>query len=125
MVSSSPRARLQATLAALGAFALWAWFGGTVPATIALLTAVLAVLAWVSPRHYAPIHRVLDRLVQFLLRSLTWLVLGLIYLGLFVPLRLWRVLTHQDPLRLRPNPAAPSYLLPLPVAKSTRFDRQF
>lgn len=126
-MSSAPprRARLQATMAAVGALALWIWLRGKGPAVAAGLAASLALLAWVSPPHYAPVQRVLDGIVGFILRAVTWLLLGLIYLGVFIPLRLWRRLTGQDPLQQKPDPSAASYLQPLPAAHPDRFTRQF
>ena len=88
-------------------------------------TGSLALMAWVSPPHYAPIQRTLDRLLHALLAGLTWLILALIYLAVFTPMRGWRALTRRDPLQLRTNPAATTYLRPLPPATPDRFDRQF
>jgi hypothetical protein len=83
------------------------------------------VLAWLSPTHYAPVQRVLDRILHLFLTGLTWFVLGIIYLALFTPLRLWRALTRQDPLQRQRDPASTTYLRPLPPAARGRFDRQF
>lgn len=119
------RARLQATAASAGTLILWWRLGGIIPAVIAGLAASLALLAWVSPPHYAPVQRALDRVLHALLAGLTWVLLAVIYLGVFTPLRLWRALTGHDPLQRRADPAATSYLRPLPPAAPGRFDRQF
>lgn len=92
---------------------------------IAGLAAGLALLAWASPPHYAPVQRLLDRVLHTLLAGLTWLLLALIYLGVFTPLRLWRALSGHDPLHRRADPTATTYLRPLPPAAPGRFDRQF
>lgn len=119
------RARLQATLACAGTLALWAWRGGLVPAAIAGLAAALALLAWISPARYAPVQRALDRGVHLLLTVLTWLLLGLVYLLVFTPLRAARALTGRDPLQRTFDRTAASYLRAPPAGASGRFDRQF
>jgi hypothetical protein len=124
-MSSPRRARLQSSLAALGATCLWLWLRSPVSATVALVAGSLALLAWVSPPLYAPVQRLLDGFVHLLLTAITWLLLGLIYLTVFVPLRLGRALSGHDPLRLRSDPSAASYLQPLPPAHPDRFNRQF
>jgi hypothetical protein len=118
------RARLQASLAVAGTVAIWAWRRGPVPAALAGVAAALALIAWVSPAHYAPIQRALDRGVHLLLTGLTWLLLGLVYFLVFTPLRFLRDLRGRDPLARRADPAAATYLRPLPPGAG-RFDRQF
>jgi hypothetical protein len=119
------RARLQASAACVGGLVLWWRLGGRAPAVFAGFLASLALLAWVSPPHYAPIQRFLDRVLHLVLAGLTWILLALIYGGLFVPVRCWRALTGRDPLQRRPDPGAATYLRPLPPAAPGRFDRQF
>jgi len=119
------RARLQATAACAGTLFLWWRLGGLIPAVIAGVAGCLALLAWASPSHYAPVQRGLDRVLHTLLAGLTWLLLAVIYLLVFTPLRFWRALTGQDPLQRRADPAATTYLRTLPPAASGRFDRQF
>ena len=119
------RARWQATLAWAGTLVLWWRLGGLVPAVVAGLAGALALLAWLGPAHYAPVQRVLDRMVHIVLAGLTWLLLALVYFGIFLPLRGWRALTRTDPLQRRPDPAAQTYFRPLPPAAPGRFDRQF
>ena len=122
---SSSRARLQAAFAWLGTLVLWWRFGGVFPAMAAGATGSLALLAWVSPPHYAPVQRGLDRVLHALLAGLTWCLLAIIYLGVFTPMRGWRALRRRDPLQLRPDPAATTFLRPLPPGTPGRFDRQF
>jgi len=123
--ASTSRARLQAALACGGALLLWWRIGGMLPAVFAIFLAALASLAWFAPARYAPVQRTLDRLMHALLAGLTWFVLGVVYFGVFTPLRAWRALMRRDPLQLRPAPAASSYLQPLPSGAPRRFDRQF
>ena len=124
-LATIPRARLQATLACAGTLALWTWRGGLFPASLAGLAAALALLAWTSPTRYAPVQRVLDRGVHLLLAAFTWLLLGLIYLLVFTPLRAVRSLTGNDPLQRAFDRSATSYLRPPAAGSSGRFDRQF
>jgi len=119
------RARLQATLACAGACMLLAWRGGRGPGIAAVITTVLALLAWFFPAGYVPVQRALDQTLHLILTALTWLLLGLLYLLVFTPLRLWRTLTSRDPLQQRLDPKATTYLQPMPPAAARRFDRQF
>ena len=118
------RARIQATLACFGTLAIWYWRGGVGPAALAGLAATLALVAWVSPPLYAPVQRALDRGVRLILAALTWLILGVVWLLVFTPLRAFRSLTGRDPLRRTFDRTAESYLLP-PAGGASRFDRQF
>lgn len=124
-LSPTARARLQATSALIGTLVLWWKIGGIGPAMAAGATGSLALMAWVSPPHFAPIQRGLDRLLHVVLAGLTWLLLAIIYFGVFTPLRAWRALTRRDALQLRRDPSASTYLNPLPPAAPGRFDRQF
>jgi hypothetical protein len=126
-MASAPvtRSRLQATFACAGAFSFFCWRGGPVLATAAGITASLALLAWFSPSGYAPVQRTLDRIVHAALTALTWILLGVVYLLLFTPIRLCRAMTGNDPLQRRADSTANTYLRPLPPAVPGRFDRQF
>jgi hypothetical protein len=119
------RARLQATLACTGACAFYAWRGGLAPTIATGVTGTLALLAWFVPRAYAPVQHGLDRMLHFILSAFTWVLLGLFYLLIFVPLRLWRGITGHDPLHRQPDAKATTYLQPTPPAAANRFDRQF
>lgn len=118
------RARLQATGAVIGTAAIWWWRGGLFPAALAGVAAALALVAWVSPAHYAPVQRAFDRVVHGVLAGLTWVLLGLVYFLVFTPGRILRDLRGRDPLARKPDPAAATYLRPLPPGAG-RFDRQF
>jgi hypothetical protein len=119
------RARLQASLACVGTAFFWWRIGGVVSLLATGFAGVLALFAWLSPSRYAPVQRALDRILHLVLTGLTWILLALLYWGLFTPMRLWRALTKQDPLHRRPDPAATSYLRPLPPAATRNFNRQF
>ncbi|ATC64199.1 hypothetical protein CMV30_09660 [Nibricoccus aquaticus] len=119
-----PRPRLQATIALAVTSSLWLWRGGIFPAALALTAATLALLAWVSPRAYAPFSRAFEKLGHLILIAFTWLSLGLIYFGVFTPLRLWRTLRRHDPLARRFDSTAPTYLRPLP-STPPNFTRHF
>ena len=123
-LAPASRARLHASLACGVTLALWYWRGGLLPAAVAGFAAALALLAWTSPARYAPVQRALDRGVQLVLTALTWLILGVVWLLVFTPMRAIRALTGNDPLRRSFDRTAETYLQP-PVGKAGRFDRQF
>ena len=112
-------------MACAGTLGLWAWRGGVLPATLAGLAAALALVAWMSPVRYAPVQRTLDRGVHLLLTGLTWLLLGLVYLFVFTPLRVFRALTGSDPLHRSFDRTGETYLKSPPAGSTGRFDRQF
>jgi hypothetical protein len=119
------RARWQTTAAFAGA-ALLGWrHPGAVTFGLAAVALALAALAWIAPDRYRPVQRLLDRATDALLAALTWVLLGLVYLGVFTPLRPIRRLLRRDPLGGRRAPAGESYLTPLPPGATGRFDRQF
>lgn len=124
-LAPTTRARLQATLACGGACVLFTWRGGLGPTIVFGVTVVFALMAWITPRVYAPVQRSLDRAVHLVLTAFTWLLLGLLYLLVFTPLRIGRTFFGRDPLQRRIDPAAATYLSPIPPAAVNRFDRQF
>jgi len=124
-LAPASRARLHASLACGGTLVLWGWRGGLWPAVAAGIAAALALLAWTSPALYAPVQRALDRLALRLLTGLAWLLLGLVYLLVFTPLRAARALTGRDPLLRSFDRTTDTYLQSPPAGSSGRFDRQF
>jgi len=119
------RARLQASLACAGGL-LFGWkIGGFLGASVAGIAVVLVLLAWFAPLHFLPVQRVFDCVTQALVTGISWLLLGLLYFGLFTPMRCWRVLFRRDPLAMNANPTATTYLQPLPPAVPDGFKRQF
>lgn len=119
------RARWQTTAALAGA-ALLGWrHPAAATFGLAAVALALAALAWIAPARYRPVQRRLDRATDALLGVLTWILLGLVYLGVFTPLRLVRGLLGHDPLGLRQTPVRDSYLTPLRPGATGRFDRPF
>jgi hypothetical protein len=117
--------RLQATAALAVSLVLWWWFGGVRPAVFAGLLAALSLVAWVLPERYAPVQRGLDVFSRWIAVGFSWFVLGLIYFGLFTPLRWFGSLLGRDPLCLKTRDDATSYLQPLPPAATERFKREY
>lgn len=116
--------RLQATVAVIVTSTLWLWHRSPLPAALAIIAAVLALIAWISPATYAPFSRAFERLGHAVLVVFTWLSLGLVYFGVLTPIRLWRSLLRRDPLQRRFDPAAKTYLRHLPQTPPD-FTRQF
>jgi len=126
MIPVSPfRMRLQATVAVAASLVLWWRFGGVGTAAFSGLLVSLAMIAWISPAHYAPIQRGLDFVTRGIVAGFSWFILGLVYFGLFTPLRFLGVLFGRDPLKLRKRAGATTYLQPLPTAPADHFKRQF
>lgn len=122
---SISRTRLQATVASAVALAIWWRIGGLWPAALTCVLAALALLAWFSPSRYAPAQHGLDALARWIASGFSWLLLGLIYFGLFMPLRWFGALLGKDPLKLKTRDGGVSYLEPMPQPGSERFKRQF
>jgi hypothetical protein len=97
------RPTLTAAGAALGGALGWWHWGGPAWATAAIVTGALFGCALVLPRLYRPVFRVLDGIVHAFLQAFTWLLLGLVFLLVFVPGRLVLVLRRSDPLERAPR----------------------
>ena len=90
-----------------------------------LLALVLFALAFGASRVFAPIQAAFDRFGHALAAALTVLLLGLVFVLVFVPGRLLLALFRRDPLHRRPDPDRTSYWEPLPPAGGAdRFRRQ-
>lgn len=123
--ASGYRSRWQATLAFAGSLLLW-WRMSSPPfAIVATVTFVFACLAWLAPAAYAPVQRGFDFVLHLLLTGITWVLLAMVFCGVFVPIRLWRTMTRREPFPLRPDRALATYFQPVPPPTSNRFDRQF
>ncbi len=124
-LTSFSKARLQATVAALLALALWLWLRGLFATCVLIVASGLAVLAWLAPQAYAPVHRGILRLAHATAAVVSWLLLALAYLGMFVPLRLWHALTGKDLLGLRRDARAATYLRAIPPPRPRHFERMY
>jgi hypothetical protein len=123
--SSTSRSRLQASCAFVGSiFLCWRFRAPWTFAIVAIAT-TFGLIAWLCPRHYLRIQRGFDFLTDRLLAGLTWLILALVYFGVFAPIRLWRALRRHDPLDLRMAPGANTYLHAVREMTPGRFDQQF
>lgn len=118
------RARLQASLACAGAATMAFFFRHPATLVVFSVATLLAIVAWTSPRLYAPVQRGLDAITHAFLAAITWTVFGLVYFGVFTPFRFVRALTTRDPLALRRPPVNDSYFQPI-SSSGPRFDRQF
>lgn len=86
----------------------------------------LFTLALGAPRLFAPVQTALDRFGHAIATVLTVLLLGLLFVLVFVPGRIVLVLLRRDPLHRRPDPARASYWEPLsPTGPAERFGRQY
>ncbi len=119
------RMRLQSMAACVGGLVLWWRFGGAAFAVLEGLLLIAALLAWVLPERYRPLQRVLDLFANGLVVGVSWLLLGLVYFGIFTPLKWLCVLAGRDPLRARRRPVEGSYLVPLASSPSERYKRQY
>ena len=117
------RSRLQTLAGFFIALTIW-WLTRHAVALVAVVIAgTFTALAWLAPALFAPIQRALDAVVRGIVAAVSWILLALVYFGVFCPIRLWRAVTGADPLRKRRDPSAASYLTPAPTP--SRFDRQF
>jgi hypothetical protein len=91
----------------------WSWWsgGGFAPWGFAIAAAVL-VVALAVPRMLAPFNRAWMKLGELLHPVANFVVLGAIFLLIFVPVGLAMRLAGRDALRRRFDPAAKSYWIP-------------
>ena len=86
----------------------------------------LFLLALAAPRAFAPIQAALERFGRAVAAALTYLILGALFVLVFIPGRLLLALRRRDPLHRRPDPGRASYWEPLPPSAGTdRFRRQY
>lgn len=104
---------------------IWHLHGGTVPRAIFAATLLLAALALAAPRLYAPVQRLLEGFGRGVARAVTWVVLGLLFAGVFVPGRLLLRLRRKDPLQLRRSAVDSYWQSPRTTPGAESFDRQF
>ncbi len=110
------------------AFATGAYLRWPTPWTVGILalTSLLLGLALLAPRAYAPIQTVLERIGRAIAALATWLLLGLVFVAIFLPGRLFLALRRRDPLHRRSDPARASYWETLrPTTGPDRFNRQY
>jgi len=111
--------------AAVAAF--W-WRRAPSVGTLALVavTAALLLTAVILPRIYAPVQAALEWLGTLIARALTLILLGLVFVLVFVPGRLVLAAARRDPLHRRPDPVRTTYWLPSDSgAEADRFRHQF
>jgi hypothetical protein len=91
------------------------------------IAAAFAALAFIRPALLAPLNRVWMAFGKLLHKFVSPLILGLLFLIAVVPTSLWLRLRGADPLRLKPDPSAPSYWLPRdpPGPARASFKNQF
>jgi len=89
------------------------------------VAACLACWAWVAPRWYEPVQRGLDHLSRAITKAVSWLLLGVVYFGVFAPVRVFIMVLRRDPLQMQFSKDVTSYLRPLPPAAQGHFERQF
>ena len=121
------RGLLGGAIGALAALLLWQWRPamGMVVLAIALL---LTLAALVSPHGlFRRVRRVLEAFGRAVGIALTWLLMAIVYYGLFLPVGLLLRARGRLRLRKRLDPAAPTYWTPVPErpASLDRYRRQF
>ena len=110
---------------ALAASGYWRWRSPLTLGVFLCATALLG-LALFAPRTFAPIQAVLERLGRLIATAFAWIILGLVFLLVFVPGRLFLLILHRDPIQRRPEPARATYWEPLaPADDPDRFKQQY
>lgn len=110
---------------ALAASGYWRWRSPLTLGVLLFATALLG-LALFAPRTFAPIQTMLERLGRLMATAVSWIILGLVFLLVFVPGRLFLLILHRDPIQRRPDPARTTYWEPLsPDLDPDRFKQQY
>ena len=110
------------------ALAAGAWLRWPTPWSLGILTlaTLLLGLALLAPRAYAPLQAALERFGRAVAALVTWILLGLVFVAVFIPGRVLIARRRRDPLRRRPEPGRASYWEPLsPATDPARFKRQY
>ncbi len=109
-------------------FTTLGWWRWRTPLSLGLLlfAGTLLALALFAPRAFAPIQAVLERLGRLIAAAFTWIILGLVFLLIFVPGRLLLAVLRRDPLQRQPDPRRTTYWEPLrPSPGPSHFRRQY
>ena len=104
---------LTAACAATGAVVAWLAWGGALLAVLTLLLCALLALAVVLPGACTPVFRLMEGGVGLALRGLTWLLLGAVFVSVFIPGGIILRLRH----RRRARPRAQSCWIPWAPAR--------
>lgn len=121
---SNSRMRTQATVAAAVSTLIYWRVGGTGPLMLALTLGGLAVLAWAVPAGYRPVFILLDRVIQILVQGVSWVLLALVYFGIFTPFRILFGILGKN--RLGKAAAAEvTALCPMNASQAEHFRRQY
>jgi Saxitoxin biosynthesis operon protein SxtJ len=112
-----------------GSIAAWQWLARGrigIAVTIAILAVAIGVLGLVRPQSVRPIFVGWMILAFPIGWTISLILLGLVYFGLFLPLGLVFRLLKRDALLLRPRPSLTTYWTPRSAtADIRRYFRQF
>ena len=86
---------------------------------------VLAVRSVLPPSLSAPVIAFTGRLAQQAGHALTAIVLGAVYITVFLPFRAWRTLTGHDSLQLRPRRPGQSFWIERSTLPETSPDKPY
>jgi Saxitoxin biosynthesis operon protein SxtJ len=90
---------------------------------------VIAVVMCTAALVYPPILRSVYKVWMAVGEALGWvntrIVLGVLFYGVIVPIGMMLRLTHKDPMRLKFDPAAPSYRTPRTKRPAAHMQRQY
>ena len=86
---------------------------------------VLAVRSVLPPSLSAPVIAFTGRIAQQAGHALTAILLGAIYITVFLPFRAWRTLTGQDSLQLRPRRPGQSFWIERSTLPETSPDKPY
>jgi hypothetical protein len=90
-----------------------------------VLAGVLGAWALLAPQTLRPLYRAWMRLGLLIGRVTTPLILGLVFVGLFLPMGLVMRLAGRDPMRRRFDPSATSYRVPAHTRTRESLERPF
>ena len=111
----------------LVALLLWQW-RPTMALVVLAIATLLTLLALVSPLGaFRQVSRALEAFARGVGLALTWVLMTVVYYGLFLPVGLLLRARGRLRLRKRLDPAAPSYWTPVPERQRTLdgYRRQF
>jgi|GEM_PF-3648021 len=103
-----------------GAALAWLHWGTPALAFLTLIATALCLTALFWPKAYAPVSRLLDGLLHALLSGLSWFMMALVFMLIFVPGKLLLIIRNKHGIERKLDASSSSYWQKVPKACQSR-----